>query len=84
MVVSLTEFIYEVCNWNGLRWHDTCTNSHDDRFRHLNNFAVITATIWEVVIVGITDQKCFMGYVVEMASCGSIYLRRLMKIVIAF
>jgi hypothetical protein len=45
------ECMYEVRHWNGLRWQYIFINFHDDRFRHLSNIAVITATIWEAVIL---------------------------------
>jgi hypothetical protein len=32
-LVLLMERIYEVCLLNGLRWHDTRTRFHDERFR---------------------------------------------------
>jgi hypothetical protein len=37
--------------WNGPKWHDIRTKLHDDLFRHLSNISVITATIWEAVMV---------------------------------
>jgi hypothetical protein len=43
--VLLTGEIYEAHHRDGLKWHDIHSKSHDDRFRHLSNIAVITATI---------------------------------------
>jgi hypothetical protein len=40
--------IHEVHHWDGLRWHDIYTKSHDNQFRHLSHIIVIT-TSWEAV-----------------------------------
>jgi hypothetical protein len=50
-LVSLTEEIYEVRRWDGFMQHDIRTKFHHDRFRHLSNIRVITATIWEAVML---------------------------------
>jgi hypothetical protein len=43
--------IYEVCRWDGFKWHDVCTKFHLDRFRHSTNIKVITSTIWEAAML---------------------------------
>jgi tetrahydromethanopterin S-methyltransferase subunit D len=50
MFVSLIGEIYDVRRWYGFIWHNIITNFHDDRFRHLSNTIIITATIWIAVV----------------------------------
>jgi hypothetical protein len=45
------EFSLVFYHWNWLKWHDKCSKFHDDQFRHLSNVTVITATIWEAVML---------------------------------
>jgi hypothetical protein len=51
MLVLLMEWIYKICRWIGLRWHDINTKSHDDRFRHSSNIKGIASTIWGAVML---------------------------------
>jgi hypothetical protein len=70
MSVLLMWGIYDVRRWDGLRWHDKCTKFNEDCFRHLSNIMVITATIWEAVMLvslieGIYELRrwdCFMWH----------------------
>jgi hypothetical protein len=78
-LVLLMGGIYEVHRWSGLRCHDTHTKFDDDRFRHLSTITVITATIWEAVILVLLIEAT-MEYAVEMASWGMIYIPSFMKI----
>jgi hypothetical protein len=57
MLVLLMGGIYEVCRLNGLRRHDMHTKFHDDRFRHLSNITVITATIREAVMLVLLIER---------------------------
>jgi hypothetical protein len=50
-MLLLIDGIYELRRWDGFIWHDICTKFHDDWFKHLNNIMVITATIWEAVML---------------------------------
>jgi hypothetical protein len=43
--------ISEVRHWGGLRWHDTHTKFHDDRFRNSGNIKVITTAVWEAAML---------------------------------
>jgi hypothetical protein len=65
--------IYEVSCWNGLRWHDIHTKFHDDQFRCLSNITVITATIWEAVMLALLFEG-IMKHAVEIASRGMVYI----------
>jgi hypothetical protein len=51
MLVLLMIGIYTARRWNGLRGHDISSKFHGNRFRHLSNITVITATNWEAVIL---------------------------------
>jgi hypothetical protein len=67
MLVLLKEGFYDICRWNGLRWHDIHTMFHDDWFRHLSNITVIIGTIWEAIILvllieGIYEMRCWDGF----------------------
>jgi hypothetical protein len=53
------------------------TKFHDEGFRHLKNITVITATIWEAVMLVLLIEGI---YAVEMASCDVIYIPSFMKI----
>jgi hypothetical protein len=43
----------------GLRLHDIRIKFHDDRCRHLRNIRVITATIWEAIILLIATEGIY-------------------------
>jgi hypothetical protein len=45
MLVLLMGRIYKVHRWDGLKWHDKLIKFYHDRFKHLSNITVITATI---------------------------------------
>lgn len=47
VLITLMGRIYEVRNWDDLRWHDILTKFHDARLRHSRSITVITFTIWE-------------------------------------
>jgi hypothetical protein len=53
------EGIYEVRNWNGLRWYDTHIKFHDDRLGHLSKITIITETIWDAVILVLLMARIF-------------------------
>jgi hypothetical protein len=59
MLVLLMEGMHEMHRWNGLGWEDVCTKGHGDWFTHLSNITVITATIWEAVML-VLLMKGFM------------------------
>jgi hypothetical protein len=61
MLVLLMGGIYEVRRWNWLRWHDIHihTKFHDDRFRLLSNITVITAIIWEAVMLALLIEGIY-------------------------
>jgi hypothetical protein len=42
---------YEVCQSDGLRWHDVYMTFHDDWFRHSSSIKGITSTIGEAVVL---------------------------------
>jgi hypothetical protein len=70
MLVLLMLRILLIIHWDGLRCRDIRTKFHDDRFRHLSNITVITATIWEAVMLVLLNEgiyevrrwDCFMWY----------------------
>jgi hypothetical protein len=51
--------IYEVCHWDGLKWHYIHAKFHDDQFRHSSNIRVISYYInnFRVCSIGITDGR---------------------------
>jgi hypothetical protein len=53
------EGIYEVRSWDGLRWHDIYTKSHDDRFKHSSNIKNITSTVWEDMVLVLLMREIY-------------------------
>jgi hypothetical protein len=45
------EGIYEMHHLDRLRWYVIHTKFYEDRFRHLSNITVITATIWVALML---------------------------------
>jgi hypothetical protein len=57
MLVLLMEMIYEMCCWDGLRWHDIYTDFHDDQFSHSHTIKVITTTISKAAVLVIASTS---------------------------
>jgi hypothetical protein len=57
LLVLLMERIWEVCCWDGLRWHDIRPKFHYNWIRHLSNVRVSTSTIWEAVILVLLIER---------------------------
>jgi hypothetical protein len=56
MLVLLMREIYELCHWDGLRWHDIHTKFREDWFRNSGNIKVLTQQ-FDRLYVGITDAR---------------------------
>jgi hypothetical protein len=55
--------IYEVHHWYGLRWHDTRTKFHEDRFGHSGNIQVITPIFCGVKVFVLVLLICGLWFV---------------------
>jgi hypothetical protein len=64
---------------NGLRWDDIYSKFHENRFGHLSNITVTTATICEDVMLVLLMGRIY-DLAVEMDSRVNIYIPTFIKI----
>jgi hypothetical protein len=71
VLLLLMGMIYEVCCWDGLRWHDAHMKFYEDGFCYSGNTEVITSTIWEATVL-VLLMKGMIMYAAAVTSDGII------------
>jgi hypothetical protein len=59
VLALLLRRISYVSRWDGLKWHDIYTKSHDNQFRHSSNVKGITSTIWVPIVLVLSMRKMY-------------------------